>query len=203
MSGLLLDIGIAEMVAPGEILSGDRCVVQQSVDQALLGVIDGVGHGAEAASAAEAAREVLQLPLPRSLTTLLRSCHERLRDTRGAALTLMSFDAAAGQLEWIGVGNVMAVLLHAEPSGRLGSKELFVRSGVVGKQLPSIIASSERFVRGDMVVAATDGVHYKFTDDIRRIEPPQQLAARLLRHYSTGRDDALVVVACVQREVVT
>jgi phosphoserine phosphatase RsbX len=201
MTRLLLDVGIAESMLPGEARSGDRCFVQQSGNHALLGVIDGLGHGEEAAIAAEAARAVLAGPASRSLTELLRHCHEQLRDTRGAALTLMSFDATTSRLEWIGVGNVVAVLLHPEPSGRLCSKELYVRSGVAGKQLPSIIASSAQLVRGDMVVAATDGVHYSFIEAIRRIEPPQQLAERLLRDHGTRRDDALVMVACVQREV--
>jgi phosphoserine phosphatase RsbX len=189
------------MTSPGEVRSGDRCFVQQSGNQALVGVIDGLGHGAEAAVAADTARAVLAGPAPRSLTALLHSCHEQLRSTRGAALTLMTFDAVACRLEWIGVGNVVAVLLHPEPTGRLRSKELYVRSGVAGKQLPSIIASSARVARGDMVVAATDGVHYSFIEGIRRIEPPQQLAERLLRSYGTGRDDALVLVASIQREV--
>jgi negative regulator of sigma-B (phosphoserine phosphatase) len=201
MTRPLLEIGIAEMVAPGEVRSGDRCFVHQSGNQALLGVIDGLGHGEEAGAAAETAGAVLAGPMPRSLTALLHSCHERLRDTRGAALTLMAFDGATSRLEWIGVGNVVAVLLHPEPTGRLRSKELYVRSGVAGKQLPSIIASTARLARGDMVVAATDGVHYSFIEGIRRIEPPQQLAERLLRSYGTGRDDALVVVALIQREV--
>jgi hypothetical protein len=92
------------------------------------------------------------------------------------------------------------VLLHPEASGRLCSKALFVRGGVAGKQLPAAGVSSTRMVRGDMVVVATDGVHSSFADDIRRIEPAQQLAERLLARYGTGRDDALVVVACIQRD---
>jgi len=200
MTRLLLDIGIAEMPSPGEAYSGDRCFVQQTGGHALLGVIDGLGHGEEAAAAADTARAALAGPMPRSLAALLRNCHDQLRETRGVALTLMSFDAAASRLEWIGVGNVVAVLLHPEASGRLGSKELYVHSGVAGKQLPAVIASSARLMRGDMVVAATDGVHYSFIEGIRRIEPPQQLAERLLRQYGTGRDDALVVVAHIQRE---
>jgi hypothetical protein len=201
MTRLLLDIGIAEMPSPGEVHSGDRWFLQQSDGHALLGIIDGLGHGEEAGLAAEAAQAALAGAMPRSLAALLRGCHDQLRDTRGAALTLMSFDAAASRLEWIGVGNVVAVLMHPEPTGRLCSKELYVHSGVAGKQLPAVVASSTRMVRGDMVVAATDGVHYSFIEGIRRIEPPQQLAERLLRRYSTGRDDALVVVAQIQREV--
>jgi negative regulator of sigma-B (phosphoserine phosphatase) len=194
----LLDIGIAQVVSPGEVQSGDRCIVQESGDRALIGVIDGVGHGPEAALAAEAARAALDEPADHSVGALMMRCHERLQDTRGAAMTLMSFDARNLMLEWSGVGNVAAVLLHPEPSGKLRRTELFVRGGVAGLMLPSIAVSSARFALGDMVVAATDGVHSSFADNINRIEPPQQLAERLLARYQTGNDDALVVVANIR-----
>lgn len=199
MNRRLLDIGIAQAVAPGEAQSGDCCFVQDSSSRALIGVIDGLGHGAEAATAAEAARGALDDPASLSVGALMLRCHERLQDTRGAAMTLMSFDAANMQLEWSGVGNVAAVLLHPEPTGKLRRTQLFVRGGVAGVRLPSIAVSSARFAFGDMIVAATDGVHSSFADSINRIEPPQQLAERLLMRYQTGTDDALLVVACVRR----
>lgn len=199
MKRRLLDIGIAQMVSPGEVQSGDRCIVQDTSERALIGVIDGVGHGPEAAHAAEAARSALDEPANHSVGALMLRCHERLLETRGAAMTLMAFDAQTLQLEWSGVGNVAAVLLHPEPSGQLRRTDLFVRSGVAGVLMPSIAVSSARFAPGDMVVAATDGVHSSFADHINRIEPPQQLAERLLARYQTGNDDALVVVANIRR----
>lgn len=195
----LLDIGIAQVVSPGEVQSGDRCFILDSGERALIGVIDGLGHGPEAASAAEAARAALDEPANHSVGALMLRCHERLMDTRGAAMTLMSFDPQTQQLEWSGVGNVTAVLLHPEPTGKLHRTQLFVRGGVAGVQLPSIAVSSARFAPGDMLVAATDGVHSSFPDHINRIEPPQQLADRLMQRYQTGTDDALLVVACVRR----
>lgn len=199
MSRALLEVGVAQLASPGELLSGDRYFVQQSANRALLGVIDGLGHGVEAANAAEAARAVLEAPSGQSLGSLLQRCHERLRDTRGAAMTLLEFDAATWRLEWIGVGNVITVLVHPEASGTMSRTELFVRGGVAGKLLPSTVASSARIARGDMVVAATDGVHSRFVNDINRVEPPQQLAERLLARHQTGRDDALVVVVRIHR----
>jgi negative regulator of sigma-B (phosphoserine phosphatase) len=199
MKSRLLEVGIAQRISPGEELSGDRCFVQQSGNRALLGVIDGLGHGAAAANAAEAAGAVLEGPAPLPVSALMQRCHERLRDTRGAALTLMEFNIAVWQLQWTGVGNITAVLLHPEPFGKLCRTELFVRGGVAGVRLPSTVAYSARIALGDMVVAATDGVRSSFAWDINRIEPPQQLADRLLARHHNGYDDALVVVARIQR----
>lgn len=195
----VLKIGIAHRPAPGEEQSGDRCFIQQSAGCAALALIDGLGHGPEAALAAEAAQAALRAPDRQSPSLLVQRCHERLRETRGAALTVMQFDTQTWQLEWTGVGNVIAVLLHPEATGQLTRTELFGRGGVVGVQLPSTASSSVRIAPGDVLVAATDGVHSSFAYGITRIEAPQQLAERLLTRYCTGYDDAMVVVAQIQR----
>lgn len=194
-----LKIGVAHRPAPGEEKSGDRWFVQQSRDRAVLALIDGLGHGPEAAIAADAAHSALENPFRQSVSMLMQRCHERLRETRGAALTVMQFDTQAWQLEWAGVGNVTAVLLHPESTGKLTRTELFGRGGVAGVQLPSTASSSVRIAPGDLLVAATDGVHPNFAYGITRIEPPQQLAERLLTRYCTGYDDAMVVVAQILR----
>jgi len=194
-----LMIGMAHRPAPGEEQSGDRFFVQQSDHRAVLALIDGLGHGVEAASAADAAHAALDDRARQPVSTLIERCHQRLKDTRGAALTVMQFDTVTWQLEWTGVGNVMTVLLHPEPTGKLTRTELFVRGGVAGVLLPSTAASSVRIAPGDMLVAATDGVHSSFAYGITRVEAPQPLADRLLTRYRTGYDDAMVVVAQIQR----
>jgi serine/threonine protein phosphatase PrpC len=198
MTRVPIDIGIAQLALPGETQSGDRCVVKTSENRTLIGVIDGLGHGSEAADAAAAAAEVLETFAHESVGALMQRCHERLRDTRGAAITLMVFDTAVGELQWVGAGNVAAALLHIESSGRRSCQELLVRGGMAGSLLPSTEASRLAITRSDVVVVATDGLHPGFADGIGRGEPPQQLAERLLAQYRTAHDDALVVVARLQ-----
>ena len=193
----MLEVGIAQAALPGELQSGDRCHVHQLEERALIGVIDGLGHGSKAAIAAEAACEVLHASGGDSVTGLMIRCHERLRETRGAAITLLDIDLRQQRLEWLGVGNIAAVLLHPSPSGKLDRTELLVRGGVVGVSMPSPSLSSTRIVPGDMLVVATDGVGAGFADSIDRLEPPRRLADRLLAKYGNGHDDALVVVARV------
>lgn len=198
MSLALIDIGAATSTLPGEIECGDRYVVRNGPTRALVGVIDGIGHGAEAARAAQQAAAVLESFSEEPVGPLLRRCHEALRRTRGAAITLIAFNGGDNRIEWVGAGNVTAVLLHPGPFGRLRCRELLVRGGVAGAHLPSIASSAAEMLRGDFVVAATDGMHKHFIDGIKRSEPPQQLAERLLAEYRTRRDDALIVVARVR-----
>lgn len=197
MTPSLIEIGAAKRTLPGEAECGDRYVVKHDATRALLGVIDGVGHGPEAARAAKQAAAVLEASSDESVGVLLRRCHEVLQGTRGAAITLIAFDDANQSIEWVGAGNVTAVLLRSTPFGTLRCRELFVRSGVAGARLPSVVSSAAQMLRGDFVVVATDGMNRHFIDGIRRSEPPQRMAERLLTQYQTQRDDALIVVARV------
>jgi len=191
----LLETGLAERTRAGETVSGDRCVVANSGPRVLLGVIDGVGHGSEAAHAAGIAADELEKHAREPVDALLLRCHAQLRDTRGAAITLAAIDTTTGTLEWVGAGNVAAALLQIEPFGLPATRELLVRGGSCGATLPSTRALQLPMARGDTLVIATDGVHRTFISDIVASEPPQRLADRLLARYGTTLDDALVLVA--------
>ena len=190
-----VDIGIAERTRGGEEQSGDRCVVAGNGRRVLLGVIDGLGHGPEAAQAAAAAATILETFVHEPVDSLLQRCHARLRATRGAAITIVAIDTSAHSLEWVGAGNVVAALQQIEPFGLPATRELLVRAGAAGTSLSSTRASRLPLARGDTLVIATDGVHPTFTNDISGNETPQHLADRLLQRYATLQDDALVLVA--------
>ena len=198
MSAAQLDIGIAHYAFPGESESGDRCVVRTSARRTLIGVIDGVGHGHEAAAAAGAAAEILESFAGEPVGSLLERCHERLRGTRGAAITLLVIDPDVTAVEWAGVGNVVVGVRKTGASGKSSCRELLVRSGIVGSSLPSVRASRLPLTSGDMVLLATDGVHPCFIDSVEAVagnEPAQRVADTILAGHATMRDDALVVVA--------
>ena len=198
MTRSLLEIGLAQFTLPGQAQSGDRCYLKQDEERAVIGVVDGVGHGPQAAEAAALACEVLADDGAAPLRELMVRCHERLRGSRGAAIALLAVDRQRQRLEWLGVGNVAVLLLHPAATGQLARTELFLRAGVVGDSLPATAASQMRIVPGDVIVAATDGVDTGFLDSIARLEPPQRLAERLLAEHRNGHDDALVLVARVQ-----
>jgi serine/threonine protein phosphatase PrpC len=178
----------------GEVKSGDYCVVDAAEDTAILAVIDGVGHGEAAASAAKAAALVLEATPDAPLRTLLDRCHEQLRTTRGAAMTIVRFDAPGRTLAWLGTGNIKSVLLRRSAHG-FQCVDLLTYSGVVGSRLPNGPTSMLEVTRGDVLVLATDGLDTKFIDSLRYEEEPQTQADRLLASYGSASDDALVLVA--------
>jgi phosphoserine phosphatase RsbX len=193
-----IDWGHACLAMPGEVLSGDRCVVAIVDGTTLIAVIDGLGHGDEAAAAANAAALVLETSPRESLPTLFDRCDVQLRGTRGAAMTVARFESDSRTLDWLGTGNIKTLLLRRSAQG-LTCMDLLTYSGVVGKQLPKRAASSIQVMPGDVLILATDGVDRKFIDALRHDEAPQTQAERLLTAYRSPTDDALVLVARLGR----
>ena len=193
-----IDWGHAALVMPGETRSGDRCVIMIADGTALIAVIDGIGHGEEAAAAADAAALVLETSPREPLRTLFDRCHAQLRATRGAAMTVARFESHGRTLDWLGTGNIKTVLLRRSARG-FTCTDLLTYSGVVGAQVTKRAASKTEVTPGDVLILATDGIDTKFIDAIRYDEAPQTQAERLLAAYRSATDDALVLVARLGR----
>lgn len=191
----LLDYGVAAQALPGQRVSGDQHVVKQFRGGALVAVIDGLGHGDEAAFAAAIAARTLEDHAEEPVIALIERCHAGLRRSRGAVMTLASLRDADGMMSWIGVGDVEGVLLRCNAAPDTRREFIIGRSGVVGQQLPPLRASAVRVHRGDLLVLATDGIRSSFAGTIVGTEPPQPFAARILAQYAKTTDDALVLVA--------
>jgi negative regulator of sigma-B (phosphoserine phosphatase) len=190
-----MDWGVACRTAVGETDTGDHHVVRPFPGGVLVGVVDGLGHGPEAAAAALAAVAVLEQQPEAPVLWLVRRCHEAITGTRGVVMSLASFNTEYGTLSWIGVGNVEAVLLRKDPAVRPAREFLLLRGGVVGYQLPPLSADAIPVSPGDTLVLATDGVRNAFATQLRVGDPPQKITDRILAEYATGTDDALVLAA--------
>jgi negative regulator of sigma-B (phosphoserine phosphatase) len=191
-----LECGCAGEAIAGEERSGDLAVYAPYPDGALVAVIDGLGHGAEAADAAETAAATLRAHPAEAPQQLFELCHRALRRSRGVVMTLAWFDLAQRRLRWVGVGNVEARLLRAARDASSPSPPSpLVLGGVVGYQLPSAIrAGAVELAPGDAVAFATDGVAADYSAVLDPALDPQVQAERVLSTHGKGSDDALAVV---------
>ena len=188
-----LEWGVAAQALPGQATCGDRHVMQVFPSGALVAVIDGLGHGEEAATAAEIAVMTLIGNAHESVITLLNRCHEQLRASRGVVMSMASFNAVEGTLTWAGVGNVEGILRRAGTN--VSDETLLLRGGIVGIQLPPLFASIIPVMPGDTLIFVTDGITPGFAEKLNLRDPPQELADRILAQHSKGTDDALVLIA--------
>jgi negative regulator of sigma-B (phosphoserine phosphatase) len=195
MTAQLLEWGVATLALPGEAESGDLHLVEPFKDGALVAVVDGLGHGSEAAVAAKIAVATLKEHPQESVITLVKRCNEILRPTRGVVLSMAAFNALEGTMTWLGVGNVEGILLRADSEGKPTYESLLLRRGVVGGRLPPLYATILPVSRGDTLVLVTDGIRSGYESRWSSRGTPQQTADQILAQHNMETDDALVLVA--------
>jgi negative regulator of sigma-B (phosphoserine phosphatase) len=191
----LIDWGVARLTLAGEAESGDLHVVRAVRSGVLVSVVDGLGHGAEAAAAARGAVAALTRHADESVLPLISRCHEALHGTRGVVMSVALFDRVEASMTWLGVGNVEGVLLYTDPAARRARTTLLTRGGIVGSELPRLRAEVISLTPGDTLIFATDGIKEGFSDGLPADARPQQLADHILARYGKDTDDALVLVA--------
>ncbi|MBA2536988.1 MAG: SpoIIE family protein phosphatase [Actinobacteria bacterium] len=191
----LLESGVAVRSRPGEATCGDAAVVNSTPDQALVAAIDGLGHGAEAARAARIAAEIVREFAAETPVSLVRRCHDALKQTRGVAMSLASFSGSERRITWLGIGNVEGRLVSSDSSLPSLSGSLPLLRGVPGHELPPMRPTTHDARHGDVLMFVTDGISAAFADSLDVSGSPQEIANRLAVEHWKGTDDALVVVA--------
>ena len=182
---------------PSEYTSGDRGIaVDLDGEAALFGVVDGLGHGPAAATAALRAVDVVKGASSERLEVLLQLCHRMLEGTRGVAMTLARVDFAASTLEWTGVGNVTAELVAKAPTGLHVRSSVRLTAGIVGYRIPEIKPAQVVSIRpGDLLVMTTDGIDEDYLEHIDFAASATIIAEELLGKHARETDDAMVLTA--------
>jgi phosphoserine phosphatase RsbX len=190
-----IDWAVAALALAGQPDSGDRHVVAPFEGGVLVAVIDGLGHGPEAAAVAGIAGRTLERHAGQSVVSLIRHCHDTLRGTRGAVMSLASYRVSHAAMSWLGVGDVEGLLLRGPNTAGAGSESLLLRSGVVGTRLPAVSAAVVTVRCGDVLILATDGIRSGFARGVAVTDPIQAIADRILAEHHMATDDALVLVS--------
>jgi hypothetical protein len=191
----LIDWSFSVVNPPGESESGDMALVKPVTNGVLVAAVDGAGHGREAANAARIAITTLTEHAGEGIAALLRRCHLKLKGTRGAVMSLVSFDGERNEMKWLGVGNVSGLLVRRFDHPGPTKEGILLKGGVLGYRLPPLQPQVIPVLPGDTVVLATDGIRPDFVKEVDAETPPDTLAARLCARYATGCDDGMMLVA--------
>jgi len=192
-----LEFGVATRAHPRMNVNGDSFVIKQWGTSALVGVIDGVGHGQYALRAAQAARQYIETHYDQPLSSIFLGVGRTCRATRGVVMSLARFDWTADQssikLTFSGIGNVeMHVAPKPEPM------KFHVRRGILGVNVTANPIVTEHPWKPEYVmVLHSDGIpaHWKWTDFPELTNASAEVAAqRLLQHLARVDDDATVIV---------
>lgn len=173
-----VEYGVESVGLRGEPESGDLHLVKATSTGILIGVIDGAGHGVEAATAAQLAFRTIEAHAEDYIINIARACDEKLRRTRGAAMALVSINAEDDTITWLSIGNVEGILVRVDPAARPAYESIFMRPGIVGYSLPQLFASVFPLTERDWLILSTDGI---------RNDYPQRIAANVRRTESALR----------------
>lgn len=198
MTTSALDWGVASRPLPGQTASGDIHVVQPVDGGVLVGVVDALGHGEDAAVAARLAAETLCRHAAEPIPALIERCHRALMGTRGIVMSVAFFDVAHRTMTWLGVGDVEGVLVLADPGSVPSRTGLASRGGIVGANLPPARPWVIPVSAGDTLIFTTDGIRGESTIGPALQGTAQQIANLILSRGFKGTDDGLVLVARVR-----
>lgn len=188
--------GCVNVPKPGEEVCGDACTVADTPAGRTAMVVDGLGHGPDAAIAAMEALRLFHrhqhLPVPQILEYL----HAGLRPTRGAAVAIARYDAQRSTVVYGGIGNIAGSIHTGEEKRRMISL-----NGTAG-HIARRIQTFDYPCAGGLVIMHSDGLTTNWSLDrypgITRMHPTL-IAAVLYRDYARRHDDATVLVVKVEK----
>ncbi|GAC1416186.1 MAG: anti-sigma regulatory factor [Acidobacteriaceae bacterium] len=125
--------GVVNIPVHGEDACGDSFVIQTGSSRSLYMVVDGLGHGTGASEAAAEAVETFNRYSDERLTEIISRCHNALKKTRGAAMSIAAVDHERQTLTYSGVGNVSATLITGTTV-----RNLLSQNGTLGAVLPRV-----------------------------------------------------------------
>ncbi len=180
--------------APYENLCGDSWRIAERSGELAILLADGLGHGPEAARAAEEASAAFEGDPFTSTTGIIDRANVRMRGTRGGAVATARIEASNRLMKYSGVGNISGYLHSANGENGRG---LFSHNGTVGHQMRKVQEFDYPCADQSLLVMHSDGLQSRWS-----LEPyagllfrhPGVVAGVLYRDFTRGRDDVTVAV---------
>jgi anti-sigma regulatory factor (Ser/Thr protein kinase) len=177
---------------PGERFCGDAWASCKSQDRTLLLLVDGLGHGRDAAEAAEEATLTFRKRQDLTPGEILGYLHDALKKTRGAVAAIAEIQPMDSVLTYAGVGNISATVLSGG-----ASRSLVSHNGTLGMVTSKIQEFRMPWTPDSALVMHSDGLQSKWdlaTYPGLIMRHPAVIGGTLLRDFRRRRDDASVVV---------
>jgi hypothetical protein len=187
-----LELGAVCLPKKGEDVVGDGWLLGPPGDYRTILVVDGLGHGPNAARAARAATDAFAAHSAAAPAALMQICHAALASTRGAAGAAARVAPAKRHGSFAGIGNIAC---RVEAAGE--RRQLVSHSGTLGYVMRRVQEFDFAFPAGALLILHSDGLttHWASADYPGLAGKHAGLIAGVLyRDHDRGRDDVTVVV---------
>lgn len=191
---LSLDVRALCVSKPRESVCGDGYQVRKTDTEVMILFADGLGHGAHAKQAVDAAGEVFMRSTEKDPVAVIRSIHEAIRRTRGLVATVAVYDLAANEWKICGVGNIFTRFYTG-----IQFKNYMPYNGTVGLNVPnSMNPTTFPGEKNQHLIMCSDGIKTRW--DLNKYPAIFKydntvLAAVLYKDFFRGNDDASILIA--------
>ena len=188
----VVEVGAVCLPKHGEEVAGDGWRLESSGEYRTILVVDGLGHGPNAAIAARAATDAFATRPSLAPAALMQLSHGALAATRGAAGAAARVIPAKMHGTFAGVGNIAC---RVESPGE--RRQLVSHSGTLGHVMRRVQEFEFDFPAGALLILHSDGLttHWTGADYPGLMAKHAGLIAGVLyRDHDRGRDDVTVVV---------
>ncbi len=190
------EFGAISVAVAGETECGDTWRVADSGETVAMMVIDGLGHGPLAATAAQSAAAAFTARPFDSPSESMQHLHDALAGGRGAAAACARFNATDSKVSYSGIGNISASIVSTSRSRGMVS-----HNGILGVQLLRKQQFEYDYVPGDRIVMHSDGMSARWSLGAYPglfARHAAVIAGVLYRDHARARDDVTVLVSGIR-----
>jgi hypothetical protein len=176
----------------GLIACGDAVIDLRGEDWHLVGVIDALGHGPDAALSASAARRAAEESVGQPLQVVFDAVHRALPKMRGVVMSALLLERDA--VTFAGVGNV-------ELFAPEGISRPISMAGTLGGAAYRFRSFPLKFEAGQRWALASDGIKAREGGALfakHRTSPAQQVVDLMVEQASRPHDDVAVLIIDVE-----
>ena len=179
-----------------ESVCGDAWRIAERSDVIVVMMVDGLGHGPEAAKAAELAVAAFEQDPFAPLVEIVKRIDRLMRGSRGGAVAIARVEISNRLVKFVGVGNIAARLKSCDDQPARG---LVSHNGTAGVQMLRVHEFDYSLAPQSLLIMHSDGLQSRWSLDNYAGwsgHHPAVLAGVLYRDHMRGRDD--VTVAAVR-----
>lgn len=177
----MLEVRSLVIPKPGETACGDAFGYIENRNDIRFFLADGLGHGQDAAVAANAAVNAFKECTEESPVEILRTINQAVKKTRGLVGTVVVFDIRSRRWKICGIGNILTRL---QSPGML--KNYVAYNGIIGLNIPRTMKDQEMpYEPMHQLVMCSDGIRSRW---------------ETLRHQGLTRYDLSIMNAVIFKD---
>ena len=172
---------------------GDAWAVMAGPGRTTVLIVDGLGHGLAASTAAQQALRAFREHAGEGPESNLKALHEALRQTRGAVAGVAEIDWRRREVRYAGAGNIAGML--GPLKGR--ASNLVSHNGTLGEKVAHFQEFTYTWPEHGLLVLWSDGLSGQWDLEpypgLKR-KDPSLIAGVLYRDFASRKDDVVVLV---------